>query len=735
MTVTYIGVRHHSPACGRLVAATIEAVRPAHVLIEGPADLNHRLDELLLGHRLPIAVYTYYRDDERVHGSWTPFCDYSPEWVALTVGRSVGAQVRFIDLPAWHPAFADRGNRYADADHRYRAVTERLCREFAVDNADTLWDHLVEAAPDDELAERLTAYFDLVRGESVAGEDDRAREEYMASWVRAADGPVVVVTGGFHTPAIRALAVGEGPWPEVPQPPADAVGGSYLVPYSHKRLDAFTGYQSGMPSPEYYQRLWEDGIGGAADAMVAEVVARLRKRRQLVSTADLIAARTLTSGLARLRGHEFPSRTDVLDGLVSALVHDDLPQPPPWSTRGTLAPGTHPAIVEMVAAFSGDRVGRLHEATPLPPLVADVAAELERLGLDGEGPVTVDLTADLERSRTLHRLRVLGVPGFERRSGPSSGADPVLDEQWQLTPDGGRLPALIEAAAYGATLAASAASALRSRIPQAGIDDLATLLFDGALCGIDMEVTAALADGIATAGELDALGHVLTTVLGLWRHDRVFGTAGSPAFGPLIAAAVDRSLWIMEGVRGGPAPAEPARLRAVVATRDAVRHAGSVLGVSRASALAVAARVAANADAPPDLRGAACGFGWSLDAEVDAVGALAGVSGPRVVGDWLAGLFAVARDRVLSEDRVIAVLDDVVSGMSEEDFLIALPALRQGFSFFPPAERETVARMVVDLGGGSARSLLRAEVDPLVVARGMALETTVDRVLAEQGLL
>ena len=117
-------------------------------------------------------------------------------------------------------------------------MTERLCREFAVDNADTLWDHLVEAVPDDELAERLTAYFDLVRGESVAGEDDRAREEYMASWVRAADGPVVVVTGGFHTPAIRALAVGEGPWPEVPQPPADAIGGSYLVPYSHKRLDA-----------------------------------------------------------------------------------------------------------------------------------------------------------------------------------------------------------------------------------------------------------------------------------------------------------------------------------------------------------------------------------------------------------------------------------------------------------------------------------------------------------------
>ncbi|MEV6606238.1 DUF5682 family protein [Kutzneria sp. NPDC051319] len=737
MTVTYIGVRHHSPACSRLVAATIEAVRPAHVLIEGPSDLNPRLDELLLGHELPIAVYTYYRDDQRVHGSWTPFCDYSPEWVALTVGREHGAQVRFIDLPAWHPAFASRSNRYADADHRYEAVTERLCRDFAVDNADTLWDHLVEAVPDDDLAERLTTYFDVVRGESPAGEDDQAREEYMASWVRAAaaEGDVVVVTGGFHTPAIRALAVGTGDWPEVPAPPPDAVGDSYLVPYSHKRLDSFTGYQSGMPSPEYYQRLWTDGVAGAADAMVEAVVARLRGRKQPVSTADLIAARTLTTGLARLRGHEFPSRTDVLDGLVSALVHDDLPQPPPWSRRGPIAVGTHPAVVEMVAAFSGDRVGRLHEATPLPPLVVAVTGDLERLKLDHEGSVGLDLTVplDLERSRTLHRLRVLGVPGFERLSGPSGGADPVLDERWQLTPSDHRLPALIEAGAYGATLPDSAAAAMRERIPGAGIADLAALLFDGALCGIDSwtpEIASSLAAGIARAGELDALGQVLATVLGLWRHDRLFGTAGSPVFAPMIVTAVQRSLWIMEGIRGGPAPAEPRRLRAVAACRDAVLHAGSALGLDRPSALAVAARVAANADAPPDLRGAACGFGWSLGDDVDAARAVAGVSTPRTLGDWLAGLFAVARDRVLSEERIVTVLDDIVSTMTEEDFLIALPALRQGFSFFPPSERETIARML-----GGSRALLRADVDPLIVARAMALETTVDSVLAGQGLL
>ncbi len=76
---------------------------------------------------------------------------------------------------------------------------------------------------------------------------------------------MVVVTGGFHRPALIRLAEeGDPTWPELPEPPADAVVGSYLVPYSFRRLDAFDGYQSGMPSPAYYQHLWESGPGEAA---------------------------------------------------------------------------------------------------------------------------------------------------------------------------------------------------------------------------------------------------------------------------------------------------------------------------------------------------------------------------------------------------------------------------------------------------------------------------------------
>ncbi|MDQ2584048.1 DUF5682 family protein [Saccharothrix yanglingensis] len=768
MGAVFVGVRHHSPACARLVASTIRELRPAHVLVEGPADVNGRLDELLLGHELPIAIFTYLRDGDRSHASWTPFCDYSPEWLALTTGREVGARVSFIDLPAWHPAFAERGNRYADAELRYAEVVDRLCREFAVDNVDALWDHLVEVADPEGLAERLTAYFDLVRGATRIGDtriggplngdvevgavevghDDAAREAHMAAWVRAAvadagDRPVVVVTGGFHTPALRELVrTGGDAWPEVPAPPPGARGASYLVPYSHQRLDAFTGYQSGMPSPEYYHRLWTDGAAGAATALVESVVARLRQRRQPVSTADLIAARTQAEGLARLRGHAHPSRVDVLDGLVSALVSEDLAQPPPWSARGPLAVGTHPAVVEVVAALSGDRVGRLHPTTPTPPLVGDVGAELSRLGLDGAGRVSLDLTdpRDLTRSRVLHRLRVLGVPGFHRRSGPSGGGDPVAAERWHLEPVDTRLPALVEAAAHGATLAEAAAAALHDRVPHAGVAALAGLLFDAALCGVDTlssTVTDTLTLEVARAADLGALGAVLTDVLGLWRHDWLLGSAGSPVLGGVLDAAVTRALWLAEGVRGGPAPADPARLRALVGTRDALVHAAGALEVDRARAVAVMRRVAATAGAPPDLRGAAFGFAWSLDGPPpDHVAVVRDVAAPSTLGDWLAGLFAVARQEVLTDEAVVGALDEVVGELSEEDFLVALPALRQAFAHFPPAEREAIASVLLARrgSGGSARALVRTSVDPLLVAEARALEAKVDAVLVREGL-
>lgn len=763
----FLGVRHHSPACARLVGRAIEKLRPAYVLVEGPADMNDRLGELLLGHRLPVAVFSHYRDDTRVATSWAPLCDYSPEWIALRDGRAAGAEVRFIDLPSWHPAFADRAdrrtNRYADAETRYAEATRRLCAHFAVDSVDALWDGLFEIAdPDDPdaLQARLDAYFELVRGDAEADAGDRAREEYMASWVRAAvahagERPVLVVTGGFHQPALRALTYRQDAgcdWPEVPEPPEGALGGSFLVPYSFRQLDAFAGYQSGMPSPGYYQQLWEAGPQAAARGLTRSVAGRLRGRRIAVSTADLIAARGLTQGLALMRGHAYETRVDVLDGLAGALISDDLDQPLPWTGRGTLGAGTHPVVVEMVAACAGEQEGRLHPDTPLPPLVHDVAEQLARLRLADpapDGPFTVDLTdaAGLTRSQVLHRLRVLGIPGFTRVSGPADGADPVFTERWEPGTAGGREAALIEAGAYGARLDEAASVVLGERARAAGTEagPLAGLLFDAVLCGVGPlcdELLEALAAQVDRVPELGPLGEVLTAALGLWRHDRVFGVARGRLLGSVVAGAADRVFWLAEGLHGGPG-VDFARLRALAAARDALLHAPELLSVTREAAAEAAARIGRDRRAPADLRGAAVGLRWALgvpDDPATAVTALASTAAD-TLGDWLAGLFALAREEVTAGatadgEPMIDVLDGIVAAMTEDDFLTGLPALRQAFAFFPPRERERIAQRLLERRGkqGSARSLLRTTADPLLLARAGALEENVARLLDRHGL-
>ncbi|MFB8032073.1 DUF5682 family protein [Streptomyces sp. NPDC056004] len=785
MSAVFLGVRHHSPACARLVERTVAELRPAQVLIEGPAEMNGRLDELLLGHELPVAVFSHYRDGQRAATSWAPLCDYSPEWVALRAGRAAGAEVRFIDLPAWHPAFAERTNRYADAEARYAEATERLCRQFAVDSSDALWDRLFEVEPDGGLAERLDAYFALVRGDAEADAGDRARETYMAAWVRAAmeaagDRPVLVVTGGFHQPALRALtgpgardgADGDGwehgadGWPVVPAPPDDAMAGSFLVPYSFRKLDAFAGYQSGMPSPGYYQQVWEAGPEAAADGLLRVVVERLRARKYPVSTADLIAARSLAEGLTALRGHPSPARIDVLDGLAGALITDDLDQPLPWTGRGALTAGAHPAVVEMVAACGGDRIGRLHPDTPAPPLVHDVAAQLAALGLDGgpEATYRLDLTdaAELERSRVLHRLRVLGIPGLERTAGPTHGVDPVFTERWEARPVLGREAALVEAGAYGATLAEAAAVALtgRTRGGAAEADGLAGALFDAVLCGMggfSEQLLGELSSCVRELQVIGPLGEILATALGLWRHDRVFGMARGPLLAAVIDGATERLLWLLEGARGSSGVDFP-RLRAVVAVRDAVLHAPELLSVTREVATGVARRISEDPQAPVDLRGASFGLARSLGrvpgspgVSGDPAEAVRTVerAGADALGDWLAGMFALARDEVTGvvgdddgdgpgggAESLIDVLDGLVGALSDDEFLSGLPALRQAFAFFPPRERDRIAARLLERRGvrGSSRSLLRTTADPLVIARARALEESVSRLLARYEL-
>lgn len=223
----------------------------------------------------------------------------------------------------------------------------------------------------------------------------------------------------------------------------------------------------------------------------------------------------------------------------------------------------------------------------------------------------------------------------------------------------------------------------------------------------------------------------------------MYGTARSPLLAAVVDGAVGRILWLTEGTHGRSG-ADPARLTALAAVRDALRHAPGLLTVTAGDAAALALRVARDPHAPADLRGAARGLHLTLGpgsgSEVDLASATLGAAADvGTLGDWLAGLFALAREEVTADagdHSLLAAVDSVLAELTDAEFLIALPALRQAFAWFPPRERERIARRLIERRGvrGSARALLRTTADPVQLAAARALEENVTALLDRHGL-
>jgi hypothetical protein len=90
--VVFFPVRHHSPACARLVRELAHRIKPATILIEGPSDFNSQIAELNLPHELPIAIYSFANLAEgNRRGAFYPYCIYSPECPALVSTIKSGA--------------------------------------------------------------------------------------------------------------------------------------------------------------------------------------------------------------------------------------------------------------------------------------------------------------------------------------------------------------------------------------------------------------------------------------------------------------------------------------------------------------------------------------------------------------------------------------------------------------------------------------------------------------------
>lgn len=752
--VVFFPVRHHSPAAARLVRTLIDRHKPAAILIEGPSDFNPRIDQLFLAHRPPIAIYSYVLMNTAngpARGSvYYPFCEHSPEWQAARHGHESGAVVRFIDQPWAEMALAEgtdaAENRYADRHLQRSRYLKAVCQKLGVDTFHDAWDTLFEVDPTLTVeaylprCHTLCSQMRLLDGE--VSESDQRREAFMANQIRAAldefAGQLIVVTGGYHSlgllELLKAKPTQRGAWASPREGILDQ--GIALTPYSFERLDSLTGYDAGMPNPGFYHELWRSRGTPVHRTLMQSVVRHLRDKNQLVSSADLIAAETTAQALAAVRGHPQVWRTDFLDGLTAALIKDD-------SVPGV----AHPVLAAIHSVLRGGERGLLAEGTSLPPLVLDIHKELERLQLTASGtPYERDVAltdpADRDRSRTMHRLRILAIEGYSLVvSARDRAANADFVETWRIVRSHDFDANCIEASRYGPTLGEAVAAKLAEGA--AGIQRdaglAAKLLLDAALAGLDQltdDLLEAVLRLIRTDADFWSVSAALGRILFLFRYDPVLGTAGRTDIGQLLKEAFARALWLLESL-GQSTGKDRETIEGIRAIIDTFERCDHDLGLSRDELLDVFRRVAADRAQGAVVRGATLGALWVLH---DTDGAtvttrLREVSDPNRLGDFLSGLFALAREQAQRQRDLLLGIHDLLLGYSADEFLTALPALRLAFTFFTPREKHHLALTLrAALGQEKEPELAALAVDIGTAAAAMAFEERLFATAKKYGL-
>ncbi|HEY9338715.1 MAG TPA: DUF5682 family protein, partial [Kribbella sp.] len=517
MTVHLLGIRHHGPGSARAVAAALAELRPDIVLIEGPPEAD-KIVELAASEEMepPVALLAYAVDDSTRAAFW-PFAVFSPEWQAIRYGLAAGVPVRFCDLPAAQQ-FGSAGGRSVSMD-----PLATLAEAGGYDDPERWWDDVIESRRGG--AEPFTVIADAMRelrhGEEAAGREAQ-REAYMRTVLRKAirDGfeRIAVVCGAWHVPAL-----------ELPLPPAThdqrilkglpkrKVACTW-VPWTHGRLAAASGYGAGITSPGWYHHLFTapDQITTRWLAKVAEV---LRNEDLPVSSAHVIEAVRLADTLAALRERPLAGLSEVTE-----------------ATRAVLC-GGNDVLLDLVTreAVVGELLGSVPGETPQAPVAADLAAQARRLRMKRdptERVIELDLRKpnDLDKSRLLHRLRILGVqwgvPATDERR-----AQGTFREMWRLAWDPGLEVELVAAGAHGTTVLGAATSVMLKDADSPTLADVTAALEKSLLADL-AEALPPLLRGIDTRAAADAdVGHLMAALPALARASRYGDVRGTDTAG------------------------------------------------------------------------------------------------------------------------------------------------------------------------------------------------------------
>jgi len=762
----YFPIRHHSPACSWHLDRLIHELNPSAILVEGPTSFTPFIPTILdSGTKPPVAIYTHYvdlarklykpREDELDLGparfaAYYPFCDYSPEFIALRAGKEVGAVLKFIDLDYADQILAEHlagqqfskprietlmQERHLQCSLYLSALAQRCgCRDF-----NEMWDHLFEANFQSRATrafiEEVAAYcfFGRIDASDAALEADgtSAREQAMAAAIREqlrtrspADAPILVVTGGFHTVVLPDLVREEARHRETHSVSADSVQHA-VIRYSFQQLDALNGYSAGMPSPNYYNRLWREIAGGSAApqsrvavSFLVEIGGLTRKKDMQIalSTADEIAALQHARHLAAMRGHTGPTREDLLDGVRSCFVKGSM------DGEGAILMG----LVQRV--LTGSEVGTVPASAGTPPIVASFRNEAEKARLDISNSLKKQIALEIYRrenhrrtSRLLHSLTFLNIPFAMLTAGPDFVRGTGLErihEHWQYSWSPMTEGALVEASVYGATIEEATANRLREAIGSLeeqgqgrSANAAVGMLIRACRMGLHRhtpELLRLIAAKIVEEPSFIESVSAANQLLLLWQSREPLQAHSLKEIPELLRACYLRACYLVPALGQCPETELTGALNSLAGMRELLA-AGSPEFLDAElfwQAISQVLRTRNEVHAPYSaICGAIAGLLYSAgrmaqsDLDELVVGHLVGIADSQRRVGFLRGLLKTCREAAWQNLSLIHSLDEILGSWEESEFISSLPSLRLALADLTPRETDKVAALVASLHG------------------------------------
>ncbi len=696
-----LGVRHHGPGSARSVVAELDRLRPAAVLVEGPADAGEMLGLAAdPGMVPPVALLAYAPDAPRDCAFW-PYAVFSPEWQALAWAAAHQVPARFCDLPASTMLACD-GEAEAEPDGDPIA---QLAAAAGFDDPERWWDSVIESRLDggSPFAALTEAIAELRAGTPGEQLREQRREAHMRQVLRAAlkdtAGTVAVVCGAWHAPALSG---------KLPPAAADAALLRGMpkrkmtltwVPWTYSRLAAASGYGAGITSPGWYHHLFTTPEQTVI-RWLAKVAGVLRDHDLPVSSAHIIEATRLAETLAALRARPLAGLAEVDEAAKSVMCDGD----------------------EFAAAFVtqdlvvGERAGAVPDSAPAVPLEADLRSQARavRLKVDAlERTLALDLRRDTDRSRSvlLHRLAMLGI-GWGAVVADQVRGSGTFHETWTLRWRPELAVAIIGAARWGTTVAAAATAKIVDTAGSAAGLGAVTAAVEQVLLA---DLPGALGPVLRALDEKAAadsdVAHLMAAVPALVRAARYGDVRGTDtgALSAVVDALAARVCAGLPAAVGSLADDAAAQLRDAVDGMQAALALHAQDGRGRAAYdlwVAALAALAGRRDVHGLLVGrvvrlladtgvlpreeAARRFAAHLSIGIPAAGQAA----------WAEGFLSGGGLLLVHDRDLLAILDGWVAALPGRDFMDVLPLLRRTFGGFTAPERANIAAAVKQLASG-----------------------------------